>query len=86
MAQATAPILDSTTASNRCGAKVRMRSERSGHAESVGGRVDLTKMTHLGSGVCIAAVETMLIFVEGKERWWSTRRVAKCPASLLTDL
>ena len=49
-------------------------------------RVDLTKMIHLGSGVCIAAVETMLIFVEGKERWWSTRRVAKCPASLLTDL
>src|SRR5882762_3149368 len=36
MAPATAPILDSTTASNRCGAKVRTRSERSGHAESVG--------------------------------------------------
>jgi hypothetical protein len=36
MAEATALILDSTTASNRCGAKVRTRSERSGHAESVG--------------------------------------------------
>ena len=31
-------------ASIRCGAKVRTRSERSGHAESVG-RVDPTKMT-----------------------------------------
>src|SRR5467141_810219 len=31
MAQATAPILDSTAASIRCGAKVRTRSERSGH-------------------------------------------------------
>jgi hypothetical protein len=42
MAQGTAPILDSTTASIRCGAKVRTRSERSGHAESVGKRVDST--------------------------------------------
>jgi hypothetical protein len=34
------------TASIRCGAKVRTRSERSGHAESVGS--DLTKMTPTG--------------------------------------
>src|ERR1700730_459494 len=36
------------TASIRCGAKVRTRSERSGHAESVGKRVDSTKMIPSG--------------------------------------
>jgi hypothetical protein len=28
-------------------------------------------LTHLGSGVCIAAVETMLIFAEGLEQGWN---------------
>jgi hypothetical protein len=35
------------------------------HAEKHRKRVDLTKMTQLGSGVCIAAVEMKLICVGG---------------------
>jgi hypothetical protein len=42
---------------NAIGAKRTCRERRK--------RVDLTKMTQLGSGVCIAAVEMMLICVGG---------------------
>jgi hypothetical protein len=38
----------------------------------------------LGSGVCIAAVETMLIFGEGKERLWSDQ-LQNVRALLLTN-
>jgi hypothetical protein len=41
-------------------------------------------LTHLGSGVCIAAVETMLNFAAGKEPLWSTQLVAKMSGALLT--
>jgi signal transduction histidine kinase len=56
MAQATAPILDSTTASIRCGAKVRTRSERSGHGRERRERIDLTKVTPSGSPAADFAV------------------------------
>src|ERR1700730_17041764 len=58
MAQATAPILDSTTAALiRCGAKVRTRSEVQRTWGERAGCGDATRLTRTGSGVCIAAIE-----------------------------
>ena len=53
MAQATAPILDFTSSSNCCNAPIRELSEAQRTCRERRERVDLTKMTHLGSGVCI---------------------------------
>ena len=42
--------------------------DRRGHADMV---LETSRMTQVGSGVCIAAVETMLIFAEDAEQCWS---------------
>jgi hypothetical protein len=57
MAQATAPILDSTSSSNRCNAPIRSLSEAQRTCREIVGRVDPTLLSQSGSRVCIAAVE-----------------------------
>ena len=61
MAQATAPIHDTTQETDCRELPIRSLSEAQRTCREVVGRVDPTLLTHLGSGVCIAAVEMMLI-------------------------
>src|SRR5258707_14722029 len=56
MAQATAPILDSTFSSNRCNAPIRELSEVQRTCRERWKRVDLTKMTHKRHWMCTAAM------------------------------
>jgi len=44
-----------------------------------------SKMTQLGSGVCIAAIQTMMVFARGEDgsKGSLPRPVEKCPASPL---
>jgi hypothetical protein len=55
MAQATAPILDSTSSSNRCNAPIRELSEAQRTCREIVGRVDPTLLTLNRPWLCTAA-------------------------------
>jgi hypothetical protein len=59
MAQATAPILDSTSSSNRCNAPIRELSEAQRTWRELVGRVDPTLLTLKRHWMCTAAMVLM---------------------------
>ena len=64
MAQATAPILNSTVTSLAVMQQFGRDRVESGHRADI---VDRSKMTLLGSGACIAAFETTMFMTEGEQ-------------------
>jgi hypothetical protein len=56
MAQATAPILDSTCSSNRCNAPIRELSEAQRTCRERVGHIDPMLLTHLRHWPCTAAM------------------------------